>query len=263
MYFYWGAMYLRTVAPNNNEWTLLGYRPFLTIKPSLLYFHEIAPSLWIFASLPFLPEGSHRATLTRPLLRFSFSRVLRLPQFLKFHLHRNRFSLNSPSHCCSARSELVGFLTRQMFFTGDSSTRKRVDLGGRSSKERDRQKLLEQTRLERNRRLSLRQQNFAALKIQVLFPFPIAFLDRPFNFMFSSYWSWIESISYVCVLLFAVGSLFQLWICNFQHYMATPNCSRIIDCSGLCLLLSPLYMHTHIYIYLYIFSWCGCENHFW
>lgn len=54
-----------------------------------------------------------------------------------------------------------------MFFTGDPSTRKRVDLGGRSSKERDRQKLLEQTRLERNRRLWVRQQNSAALKIQV------------------------------------------------------------------------------------------------
>ncbi|KAK4405437.1 E3 ubiquitin-protein ligase UPL6 [Sesamum angolense] len=56
-----------------------------------------------------------------------------------------------------------------MFFTGDPSTRKRVDLGGRSSKERDRQKLLEQTRLERNRRLWLRQQNAAALKIQKCF----------------------------------------------------------------------------------------------
>ncbi|KAK9288799.1 hypothetical protein L1049_017264 [Liquidambar formosana] len=56
-----------------------------------------------------------------------------------------------------------------MFFSGDSSTRKRVDLGGRSSKERDRQKLLEQTRLERNRRLWLRQQNSAALKIQKCF----------------------------------------------------------------------------------------------
>ncbi|KAA8531179.1 hypothetical protein F0562_005907 [Nyssa sinensis] len=56
-----------------------------------------------------------------------------------------------------------------MFFTGDSSTRKRVDLGGRSSKERDRQKLLEQTRLERNRRLWLRQQNSAAIKIQKCF----------------------------------------------------------------------------------------------
>ncbi|KAJ4822903.1 E3 ubiquitin-protein ligase upl6 [Turnera subulata] len=53
-----------------------------------------------------------------------------------------------------------------MFFSGDPTTRKRVDLGGRSSKERDRQKLLEQTRLERNRRLWLRQQNAAALKIQ-------------------------------------------------------------------------------------------------
>ncbi|KAM0984714.1 hypothetical protein EV2_012489 [Malus domestica] len=54
-----------------------------------------------------------------------------------------------------------------MFFSGDSSTRKRVDLGGRSTKERDRQKLLEQTRLERNRRLWIRQQNSAALKIQL------------------------------------------------------------------------------------------------
>lgn len=53
-----------------------------------------------------------------------------------------------------------------MFFSGDPSTRKRVDLGGRSSKERDRQKLLEQTRLERNRRLFQRQQNSAAIKIQ-------------------------------------------------------------------------------------------------
>ncbi|XP_030974239.1 E3 ubiquitin-protein ligase UPL6 [Quercus lobata] len=56
-----------------------------------------------------------------------------------------------------------------MYFSGDPSTRKRVDLGGRSSKERDRQKLLEQTRLERNRRLWLRQQNSAALKIQKCF----------------------------------------------------------------------------------------------
>ncbi|XP_058000848.1 E3 ubiquitin-protein ligase UPL6 isoform X2 [Hevea brasiliensis] len=56
-----------------------------------------------------------------------------------------------------------------MFFTGDPTTRKRVDLGGRSSKERDRQKLIEQTRLERNRRLWLRQQNSAAIKIQKCF----------------------------------------------------------------------------------------------
>ncbi|XP_057430179.1 E3 ubiquitin-protein ligase UPL6 [Lotus japonicus] len=56
-----------------------------------------------------------------------------------------------------------------MFFSGDPSTRKRVDLGGRSSKERDRKNLLEQTRLERNRRLWLRQQNTAALKIQKCF----------------------------------------------------------------------------------------------
>ncbi|GAV71666.1 HECT domain-containing protein [Cephalotus follicularis] len=56
-----------------------------------------------------------------------------------------------------------------MFFSGDSTSRKRVDLGGRSSKERDRQKLLEQTRLERNRRLWVRQQNSAAIKIQKCF----------------------------------------------------------------------------------------------
>lgn len=58
-----------------------------------------------------------------------------------------------------------------MFFSGDPSTRKRVDLGGRSSKERDRQKLLEQTRLERNKRLKLRQQNTAATTIQVTLTF--------------------------------------------------------------------------------------------
>ncbi|KAK2448472.1 E3 ubiquitin-protein ligase UPL7 [Trifolium repens] len=56
-----------------------------------------------------------------------------------------------------------------MFFSGDPSNRKRVDLGGRSTKERDRKNLLEQTRLERNRRLWLRQQNSAALRIQKCF----------------------------------------------------------------------------------------------
>ncbi|KAF3334530.1 E3 ubiquitin-protein ligase UPL6-like isoform X1 [Carex littledalei] len=56
-----------------------------------------------------------------------------------------------------------------MFFSGDSSTRKRVDLGGRSSKERDRQVLLEQTRLERKKRQNLRQQISAATRIQKCF----------------------------------------------------------------------------------------------
>ncbi|KAL9240764.1 hypothetical protein vseg_014947 [Gypsophila vaccaria] len=56
-----------------------------------------------------------------------------------------------------------------MFFSGDPATRKRVDLGGRSSKERDRQKLLEQTRLERKRRLFDRLQNSSATKIQKCF----------------------------------------------------------------------------------------------
>ncbi|URE02387.1 HECTc [Musa troglodytarum] len=56
-----------------------------------------------------------------------------------------------------------------MFFTGDASTRKRVDLGGRSSKESDRQVLLEQARLDRKRRLVHRQQTSAAIKIQKCF----------------------------------------------------------------------------------------------
>ncbi|KAL8256250.1 hypothetical protein R6Q59_031317 [Mikania micrantha] len=56
-----------------------------------------------------------------------------------------------------------------MFFSGDPSNRKRVDLGGRSSKERDRKKLLEQAKLERNKRSWMRQQNSAALIIQKCF----------------------------------------------------------------------------------------------
>ncbi|KAF0927506.1 hypothetical protein E2562_034000 [Oryza meyeriana var. granulata] len=56
-----------------------------------------------------------------------------------------------------------------MFFSGDPTARKRVDLGGRSSKERDRQVLLEQTREERRRRLGLRLQNNSATKIQKCF----------------------------------------------------------------------------------------------
>ncbi|KAI4311060.1 hypothetical protein MLD38_035996 [Melastoma candidum] len=56
-----------------------------------------------------------------------------------------------------------------MFFSGDPSARKRVALGGRSSKERDRQKLVEQTRLEREKRSYLRKQTFSAIKIQKCF----------------------------------------------------------------------------------------------
>ncbi|XP_013609422.1 PREDICTED: E3 ubiquitin-protein ligase UPL6 [Brassica oleracea var. oleracea] len=56
-----------------------------------------------------------------------------------------------------------------MFFSGDPSTRKRVDLGGRSTKEGDARRLLEQTRMERNRRLQQKQHNSAALKIQKFF----------------------------------------------------------------------------------------------
>ncbi|XP_039836697.1 E3 ubiquitin-protein ligase UPL6-like isoform X2 [Panicum virgatum] len=56
-----------------------------------------------------------------------------------------------------------------MFFSGDPSARRRVDLGGRSSKERDRKVLLEQTREERRRRQGLRLQNSSATKIQKFF----------------------------------------------------------------------------------------------
>lgn len=77
-----------------------------------------------------------------------------------------------------------------MFFSGDPSTRKRVDLGGRSTKERDRQKLLEQTRLERNRRLWLRQQNSAAIKIQV---FALFVISNVFEFV-SVFVSFVRAI---------------------------------------------------------------------
>ncbi|KAJ4886792.1 E3 ubiquitin-protein ligase UPL6 [Raphanus sativus] len=56
-----------------------------------------------------------------------------------------------------------------MFFSGDHSTRKRVDLGGRSTKEGDARKVLEQTKVERSRRLLQKQHNSAALKIQRFF----------------------------------------------------------------------------------------------
>ena len=77
-----------------------------------------------------------------------------------------------------------------MFFSGDPSTRKRVDLGGRSSKERDRKKLLEQTRLERDRRLFQRQQNSAATKIQVGFGFSLSLslsCQRPYFQFYVNY----------------------------------------------------------------------------
>ncbi|GLT58392.1 hypothetical protein SLA2020_312880 [Shorea laevis] len=53
-----------------------------------------------------------------------------------------------------------------MFLTGESTTRKRVNLRGRSRKEMDRDTLMEQVRLKRNRRLQLQQDSKAALKIQ-------------------------------------------------------------------------------------------------
>nr|CAB3464020.1 unnamed protein product [Digitaria exilis] len=71
-----------------------------------------------------------------------------------------------------------------MFFSGDPSARRRVDLGGRSNKERDRKVLLEQTREERRRRQGLRLQNASATKIQVcspLAPLPVVWLGKFFR----------------------------------------------------------------------------------
>ncbi|KAH7436454.1 hypothetical protein KP509_05G020700 [Ceratopteris richardii] len=56
-----------------------------------------------------------------------------------------------------------------MFFSGDPSTRKKVDLGGRSSKERDRSKLIQQARVEREKRQRLRLETQSAIRIQRVF----------------------------------------------------------------------------------------------
>ncbi|GKV29512.1 hypothetical protein SLEP1_g38438 [Rubroshorea leprosula] len=55
----------------------------------------------------------------------------------------------------------------QMFFNGESTTRKRVNLRGRSPKEMHRDTLMEQLRLKRNHRLQLQRDSKAALKIQL------------------------------------------------------------------------------------------------
>jgi hypothetical protein len=54
-----------------------------------------------------------------------------------------------------------------MFFSGDPTSKRKVDLGGRSSKERDRGKLLEAARLERKKRERFRLETQSAVKIQV------------------------------------------------------------------------------------------------
>jgi len=52
-------------------------------------------------------------------------------------------------------------------FFGDPAGKKKVDLGGRSGKERDREKLLQQTKLEREQRQARRKQTQSATLIQV------------------------------------------------------------------------------------------------
>ncbi|GLT31999.1 hypothetical protein SLA2020_066960 [Shorea laevis] len=54
-----------------------------------------------------------------------------------------------------------------MFFTGESTTRKRVNLRGRSYREMNKDTLMEQVRLQRDHRLRLQQYSKAALKIQL------------------------------------------------------------------------------------------------
>ncbi|GLJ07012.1 hypothetical protein SUGI_0055420 [Cryptomeria japonica] len=56
-----------------------------------------------------------------------------------------------------------------MFFSGDSSRQKKVDLGGRSSRERDRQKYLDETRIAREQRQRFRHHTLTAIKIQKCF----------------------------------------------------------------------------------------------
>ena len=56
-----------------------------------------------------------------------------------------------------------------MFFSGNPSRQKKVDLGGRSSRESERQRYLQQTKLAREQRQRLRQQTLSALVIQKCF----------------------------------------------------------------------------------------------
>lgn len=65
-----------------------------------------------------------------------------------------------------------------MFFSGDPTVKKKVDLGGRSGKERDRQKLLLQTKLEREQRQRWRIQTQSAKQIQVCEVFVLMISSR-------------------------------------------------------------------------------------
>eukprot|EP00249_Psilotum_nudum_P031309 c4515_g1_i1 orf=774-1997(+) len=56
-----------------------------------------------------------------------------------------------------------------MFFSGDPSSRRKVDLRGKSSKERDRGKLLEQARIDREKRQRHRLETQSATRIQRCF----------------------------------------------------------------------------------------------
>ena len=54
-----------------------------------------------------------------------------------------------------------------MFFSGDPTVKKKVDLGGRSGKEHDRQKVLQQSKEKREQRQRERIQTQSARQIQV------------------------------------------------------------------------------------------------
>ena len=70
-----------------------------------------------------------------------------------------------------------------MFFSGDPSSKRKVDLGGRSSKERDRGKLLEIAKDERKKRQRFRLETQSAIIIQVSLFFLIFFSIIFLNFL--------------------------------------------------------------------------------
>nr|XP_027118125.1 E3 ubiquitin-protein ligase UPL6-like [Coffea arabica] len=124
-----------------------------------------------------------------------------------------------------------------MFFSGDSSTRKRVDLGGRSSKERDRKKLVEQTRFERNRRLQLRQNNSAALKIQKCFrgrKLVEAERSEVRERFFTRFGKHFQIVDRQC---FGPDSDFLRWLLFFFNPKNAADCSALVE---VCQLLQKL-----------------------
>ncbi|KAK8471005.1 hypothetical protein PHAVU_003G118500 [Phaseolus vulgaris] len=121
-----------------------------------------------------------------------------------------------------------------MFFSGDPSTRKRVDLGGRSSKERDRKNLLEQTRVERNRRLWLRQQNSAVLRIQKCFRGRKAVKTEQYKLREQFYEAYGKYCQNVDRNSFGPDSDF---LCQFLYFFKADNIDDFLVLVQICRLL--------------------------